>query len=86
MRDIDVIVDTEKFQAEMNRSGKSAVPPLQLEQLAAFPQGVRILTGNNTPQFGGGPSSTGYVLQSGKVTHSVSFRPADIQDSKLRLR
>jgi hypothetical protein len=86
MRDIEVIVDTDKFQAEMKRSGNGAVPPIQLEQLAAFSQGLRILTGNNTAQFGGEPSSTGYVLQNGKVTHSVSFRPADIQNSKLRLR
>ncbi len=85
MRDIDVTVDNDEFQAEMQRSGNGAVPPIQLAQLAQFPNGVRILTGDNTPQFGGGPSGTGYVLQNGKATHSVSIRRADIKNNKLRL-
>lgn len=85
MRTIRIIVDTPKFQEEMKRSGNGAVLPITAAQLAALPQGVTILTGNNTPKFGGGVSGTGYVIQAGKATHSVGLHASDVHNGQLRL-
>ena len=85
MRTIRIVVDTPNFQAEIKRSGNATVPPINPWEMAALPQGVAILTGNKTAEFGGGPSGTGYVMQAGKATHSVGLSASDIRNGQLRL-
>jgi hypothetical protein len=85
MRDVPIVVDTLKFQSEMKRAGNAKAPLITATELAKLPDGVYILTGNNTKEYGGGQSGTGYVMQDGKAKYSFGVSPADVSRKRVRV-
>jgi hypothetical protein len=54
-------------------------------ELKSLPIGAYILIGNKTPNFGGGLAGSGFVVQNGKVTHSVGVNASDVHQGLLRV-
>jgi hypothetical protein len=85
MRQITIKVDTPSFQAEIKKSGNGKVQVIKPAELKQLPAGAYILVGNKTPDFGGGLASSGYIVQNGKVTHSVGLKASDVHQGSIRV-
>lgn len=85
MKQLTVKVDTQAFQAEMKRSGNGKVPVLGPANSASVPITAFVLIGERTAAMGGGMAGTGYVMQNGKATHSVSVAMSDVHNGFIRV-
>ena len=80
-----IVRDTDQFHRELTRSGDGKVPVLQRRGLAAFGPTAYILTGNNTPKFGGGQSAHGFVIADGRTVGSIAVEASAVRQDKLQL-
>jgi len=73
------------FHAEFPRSGEGKVPLLKPAEFPLLPSTAFVLTGRNTPEYGGQQSSTGYIVTKlgQPATHSVSLEREHLQENKF---
>jgi hypothetical protein len=85
VRILRIEFDTDKFQLEIIRSGKGKVPKLEPYEIPMLPQGAYVLIGNNTPDYGGKLSGTGYVMREDKATHRLLVSRSDVDRRMIEL-
>lgn len=59
---MNVWKDTPRYQALLRRKDLSAIPLVRASEVAGKYPAAYILTGDKTPDFGGGPSPFGFVM------------------------
>lgn len=68
-----VIQDTGRYQTLLRENEAVALPLLMSNEIHGFDSGAHVLTGDKTPDYGGGPSPFGFVILDGKVVARIAI-------------
>jgi len=71
-----IVKDTAKYQKLLLDKKTQSSPLLKRTDLDGLSEHVYVLTGDKTPDFGGGPSPFGFVMDKSKVVGRVRLEDA----------